>query len=118
MDDCNYGDSQTGLRIVREATAKSSDGRIDLSDFVNYAAASSRYSLFTPMEAAIIFHFAGRGGGTSRLALVDFAQLLNPKWKAPQSQFQEEKEDKKTSVLTETLRSAYNFALGGMCVTR
>lgn len=81
---------------------------------MNYAAASSRYSLFTPMEAAIIFHFAGRGGGTSRLALVDFAQLLNPRWKTPQSQFQEEKKDKKTSLLTETLRSAYNFALGGL----
>ena len=67
------------------------------------------------MEAAIIFHFAGRGSGTSRLALVDFAQLLNPKWKAPQSQFQEEKV-KKTSVLTETLRSMYNFGLGGMLV--
>jgi hypothetical protein len=68
------------------------------------------------MEAAIIFHFAGRGGGTSRLALLDFAQLLNPKWKAPQSQFLEEKDDKKTSMLTETLRSMYNFALGGMWV--
>ena len=66
------------------------------------------------MEAAIIFHFAGRGGGASRLALVDFAQLLNPKWRAPQSQFQEEREDKKTSVLTETFRSMYNFGLGGV----
>ena len=69
------------------------------------------------MEAAIIFHFAGRGGGTSRLALVDFAQLLNPKWKAPQS-FQEEKVDKQTSMLTETLRSVYNFGLGGMWMNR
>jgi solute carrier family 25 aspartate/glutamate transporter 12/13 len=66
------------------------------------------------MEAAIVFHFAGRGGGTSRLALVDFAQLLNPKWKAPQSQFPEEKVDKKKNLLNETLRSAYNFVLGGM----
>lgn len=65
------------------------------------------------MEAAIIFHFAGRGDGSSRLALLDFAQLLNPKWKAPQSQFQEQKEDKHTTVLTETLRSMYNFGLGG-----
>lgn len=85
---------------------------------MNYAAASSRYSLFTPMEAAIVFHFAGRGGGSSRLALVDFAQLLNPKWRAPQSQFPvEEKEDKRTNVLNQVFHSAYNFVLGGMLVT-
>lgn len=101
-------------RIVREATAKSPDGRIDQADFVNYASASSRYSLFTPMEAAIVFHFAGRGSGNSRLALVDFAQLLNPKWKAPQSQFQEEKTDKQTNALNKTFHSIYNFALGGI----
>lgn len=70
------------------------------------------------MEATIIFHFAGRGGGNARLALVDFAQLLNPKWRAPQSQFPlEEKEDKRTNVLNQTLHSAYNFVLGGMFVT-
>ena len=84
---------------------------------MNYAAASSRYSLFTPMEAAIVFHFAGRGGN-SRLALVDFAQLLNPKWRAPQSQFpSEEKEDKGVNMLNRTLHSAYNFVLGGMFMT-
>ena len=79
---------------------------------MNYAAASSRYSLFTPMEAAIVFHFAGRGGANSRLALVDFAQLLNPRWRAPQSRFPEE-EVKKPNVLNQTLQSAYNFVLGG-----
>ena len=110
------GDSSLWPRIVREATAKSSDGRIDQSDFMNYAAASSRYSLFTPMEATIVFHFAGRGG-SSRLALVDFAQLLNPKWRAPQSQFPaDEKVDKQKNVLNQTLHSFYNFALGGMLV--
>jgi len=70
------------------------------------------------MEAAIVFHFAGRGGGNSRLALVDFAQLLNPKWRAPQSQFPaEEKEDKRANVLNQTFHSAYNFVLGGMFMT-
>ena len=87
---------------------------------MNYAAASSRYSLFTPMEAAIVFHFAGRGSGSSRLALIDFAQLLNPKWTSPQSQFaaeEREKEGKQTNVLNKTLNSLYNFALGGMLMT-
>ena len=63
------------------------------------------------MEAAIVFHFAGRGGGNSRLALVDFAQLLNPRWRAPQSQFSDEV--KKPNALNQTLQSAYNFVLGG-----
>src|SRR5436190_22773597 len=66
---------QAVFRIIREATAKSKDGRIDESDFLNYSAANSRYSLFTPMEASMIFHFAGGGSGAKRLALIDFAQL-------------------------------------------
>jgi solute carrier family 25 aspartate/glutamate transporter 12/13 len=72
------------------------------------------------MEAAIVFHFAGRGSGSSRLALIDFAQLLNPKWTSPQSQFaaeEREKEGKQTNVLNKTLNSLYNFALGGMLMT-
>ena len=113
----NRNDSYLWHRIVREATAKSSDGRIDQSDFMNYAAASSRYSLFTPMEAAIVFHFAGRGGGSPRLALVDFAQLLNPKWRSPQSQFTAEEEKKQVNVLNQAFHSLYNFALGGTLFT-
>ncbi|KIJ66207.1 hypothetical protein HYDPIDRAFT_86886 [Hydnomerulius pinastri MD-312] len=99
-------------RIIREATAKSKDGRIDQSDFLNHSAASSRYALFTPMEASIIFHFAGRGSGEKRLALVDFAQLLDPRWRAPH----EEVDSKPTtgaSALTNVLHSAYNFVQGG-----
>lgn len=67
------------------------------------------------MEVAIVFHFAGRGG-SSRLALVDFAQLLNPKWRAPQSFTTEEKDSKKKNVLNQTFHSMYNFALGGMLI--
>ncbi len=57
----------THRSIIREATSKSKDGRIDQSDFLNHCAASTRYSLFTPMEASIIFHFAGRGSAQQRL---------------------------------------------------
>lgn len=105
-------------RIIREATAKSKDGRIDQSDFLNYAASSSRYSLFTPMEASIIFHFAGRGVPSQRLALVDFAQLLDPRWKPPYQEFEERKAAKATtSVLHSVLHSSYNFLLGGSCTS-
>ena len=100
-------------RIIREATKKSKDGRIDQSDFLNHAASSSRYSLFTPMEASIIFHFAGRGVATQRLALLDFGQLLDPRWRAPHEQFAEPK-PATTSILQNLLHSAYSFVQGGM----
>ncbi|KAJ7109932.1 mitochondrial carrier domain-containing protein [Mycena epipterygia] len=100
-------------RIIREATAKSKDGRIDQSDFLDHAAQSSRYSLFTPMEASIIFHFAGRGSGAQRLALIDFAQLLDPRWRAPHDDF-----DTPTaaplSLLHSFFHSAYSFVQGGI----
>ncbi|KAF8640718.1 hypothetical protein AX17_000370 [Amanita inopinata Kibby_2008] len=97
-------------RIIREATAKSKDGRIDQSDFLNHAASSSRYSLFTPMEASIIFHFAGRGIASQRLALVDFAQLLDPKWRAPH---EDVAPARPASFVQSILHSAYNFVQGG-----
>ncbi|KAJ8702146.1 mitochondrial aspartate-glutamate transporter agc1 [Pleurotus ostreatus] len=100
-------------RIIREATAKSRDGRIDQSDFLNHSASSSRYSLFTPMEASIIFHFAGRGVSQQRLALLDFAQLLDPRWRAPHEEF-ETKTPSSTSFLDSTLASAYSFGQGGI----
>uniref|UniRef100_A0A0W0F1L7 EF-hand domain-containing protein n=1 Tax=Moniliophthora roreri TaxID=221103 RepID=A0A0W0F1L7_MONRR len=98
-------------RIIREATAKSKDGRISQSDFLDYASSSSRYSLFTPMEAAIVFHFAGRGNGSQRLALIDFAQLLDPRWRAPTDH--EDVAPPKTSFLNSLLHSTYNFVQGG-----
>lgn len=103
-------------RIIREATTKSKDGRIDQDDFLNHCASATRYSLFTPMEASIIFHFAG-GGVKKRLALVDFAALLDPRWKPfgvstapslPQSQRAQ------TSFFSGFLHSVYNFCLGGI----
>ena len=100
--------------IIREATAKSKDGRIDQSDFLNHCVSSTRYSLFTPMEASIIFHFAGRGNSAQRLSLYDFAQLLDPRWKAP-SETVETKAAPTTfnSFLNDFAHSAYNFGLGG-----
>ena len=100
-------------RILREATAKSKDGRIDQSDFLNHSAARSRYSLFTPMEASIVFHFAGRGNGDKRLALVDFAQLLDPRWRAPHEESEGKTVTADTSFLNGLLQSTYNFAQGG-----
>jgi solute carrier family 25 aspartate/glutamate transporter 12/13 len=68
-------------RIINHAVRKSKDGRIDVSDFLNEAAGSMRYGMFTPMEADIIWHFASRGGvgSSQRLALQDFQALLDAK---------------------------------------
>lgn len=100
-------------RILREATAGSKDGRIDQSDFLNHASANSRYALFTPMEASIIFHFAGRGHADQRLSLLDFGQLLDPRWQAPHEQ--SDVAAKKLSFMTKVAMSAYNFMQGGNC---
>jgi hypothetical protein len=104
------------FRIIREATAKSKDGRIDQSDFLNHAAANSRYSLFTPMEASIVFHFAGRGSGIDRLALIDFAQLLDPRWRSPHDELEVKAVAASTSFLHGFLLSAYSFVQGGQCI--
>jgi solute carrier family 25 aspartate/glutamate transporter 12/13 len=67
------------------------------------------------MEASIIFQFAGRGSGAQRLALIDFAQLLDPRWRAPHEQ--EDTKPVKTSLLQGFLHSAYNFVQGGTFTT-
>jgi len=103
--------------ILKEATAKSKDGRIDQSDFLNYAASNSRYSLFTPMEASIVFHFAGRGAGHRRLALIDFAQLLDPKWRPPHEELETQTvPTTTTSFINQLLQSSYSFVQGGSLV--
>ena len=111
----NAGISEMDMieRIIREATSKSKDGRIDQSDFLNHAASSSRYSLFTPMEASIVFHFAGRGIASQRLALVDFAQLLDPRWRAPHEEHAE-RQKPTVSIMQKFAQSAYGFVQGGI----
>jgi solute carrier family 25 aspartate/glutamate transporter 12/13 len=104
-------------RVLREATRKSKDGRIDQTEFLNYAASSSRYSLFTPMEVSIVFHFAGRGAAGQRLALVDFAQLLDPRWRAPGDPEGAAAETITSTapshMLSNIAQSAYNVVQGG-----
>ncbi|KAG8982339.1 mitochondrial aspartate-glutamate transporter agc1 [Tulasnella sp. 427] len=101
-------------RVIREATSKSKDGRIDQTDFLNYSAASTRYGLFSPMEAAIIFHFASRGDpAQQRLALLDFANLLDPRWRSPADVEATHVKPQK-GFLDSFFQSAYNFGLGGI----
>lgn len=68
------------------------------------------------METQIIFHFAGRGSSSQRLALIDFAQLLDPRWKVPKQEKEFTPRSTTESVLHQIAHSAYNFLLGGLYI--
>ena len=65
------------------------------------------------MEASIIFHFAGRGNAGQRLALIDFAQLLDPRWQAPHEEGEKRIVSASQSFMQHFLVSAYSFVQGG-----
>lgn len=71
-------------RVIRDAIVRSKDGKIDRDDFLNTAAAESRYTMFSPLEASLVWHFASRGRGPqTRLVLDDFRALLDETWVPP-----------------------------------
>ncbi|KAJ6000049.1 hypothetical protein N7481_000458 [Penicillium waksmanii] len=103
--------------IVREATKKSTDGKITRSDFLNEAARVTRFSLFTPMEADILFHFAGLDAPSGRLSQKDFAKVIDASWRIPVAlagQAAAEAATKTTTFLHSLLESAHHFALGSI----
>ncbi|KAI9798340.1 MAG: mitochondrial aspartate-glutamate transporter agc1 [Candelina submexicana] len=110
--------------VIRNATTKSEDGKITRTDFLNEAARITRFSLFTPMEADILFHFAGLDEPSGRLSLGDFAKVLDASW---QSAYlfgdQAVKVASDTAgkamfslqnILHNVLESAHHFALGSI----
>ncbi|KAG9289102.1 hypothetical protein G9A89_022411 [Geosiphon pyriformis] len=101
-------------RIVIKAIAQSNDGRITKNDFLNTAAQSTRFSLFTPLEADIIFHFAGFGNPSGSLSLNDFAQLLDAKWQKPQRVKPAILAKERTGVWWGILHQFYSFTLGAI----
>ncbi|RKP14113.1 mitochondrial carrier domain-containing protein [Piptocephalis cylindrospora] len=113
--------------IVRRAITSSKDYRITKDDFREAAARGARFSIFTPMEVDIIFHFAGLTNPSGRLTASDFAQVLDPSWEpyTPPpfpSEKKEGEDETRTSVTAATgkkmgieiLRGAYNFLLGSI----
>ncbi|KAK1594736.1 mitochondrial carrier domain-containing protein, partial [Colletotrichum navitas] len=107
--------------IVRRACAKSPDGKITRTEFLNQAAKITRFSLFTPMEADILFHFASLDEPSGRLGLGDFAKVLDPSWRnaiydadEAASRALAKGATASKAVLTSILESAYNFGLGSM----
>lgn len=107
--------------IVRNATAKSKDGLITRTDFLNEAARATRWGSFTPMEADVLFHFASLDNHTGKLSLEDFQKVIDPSWQDPSvSVFQlyepVSKPDAKKSKggMHQVALSAYNFGLGAI----
>lgn len=106
--------------IVRRACAKSNDGKITRAEFLNQAAKVTRFSLFTPMEADILFHFASIDEPSGRLGLGEFAKVLDPSWRSPAfdddpSRAAVMKAKSRTAgFFSQVLESGYNFALGSV----
>ncbi|KAI0849928.1 mitochondrial carrier [Daldinia vernicosa] len=105
--------------IIRQACKKSGDGKITKAEFLNEAAKITRFSLFTPMEADILFHFASLDEPSGRLSLIDFAKVLDPLWRyrnyAEQSQRglgSQKAKSNTQSFLLQAAESAYSFLLG------
>jgi solute carrier family 25 aspartate/glutamate transporter 12/13 len=106
--------------IVRRACSKSTDGKITRSEFLNQAAKITRFSLFTPMEADILFHFASMDEPSGRLSLGEFSKVLDPAWRSPAdieegaSQAISKAASSTRQFLSGALESGYNFALGSV----
>lgn len=107
--------------IIRKACTKSADGKITRTEFLNEAAKVTRFSLFTPMEADILFHFASLDEPSGRLSLGDFAKVLDPTWRyrdvSEDSDKRASLQKAKTStrsILLQVVESAYSFALGSV----
>lgn len=103
--------------IIRQATAQSSDGKITRTEFLNEAARITRFSLFTPMEADILFHFASLDEPSGRLGLSDFAKVLDPSWRNPMYNAFESMAIPKVKpggFLHSVLESLHHFGLGSM----
>lgn len=108
--------------ILRQAASRSIDGKITRTDFLNEAAKITRFSLFTPMEADILFHFASLDEPSGRLGLGDFAKVLDPSWRSPLVDVFAEMASKQAvvaktttqNVLRSILESVHHFALGSL----
>lgn len=105
--------------ILRRAVQRSSDGKITRSEFLNEAAKITRFSLFTPMEADILFHFASLDEPSGRLGLTDFAKVLDPSWRNPiydtdDADALSKTASKSGAVMHRILEGVYNFGLGSV----
>ncbi|ORZ25132.1 mitochondrial carrier domain-containing protein [Absidia repens] len=116
--------------VIRRAIESNQTNTITKQDFLSQAAKISRYSLFTPMEADIIFHFAAvESDGSGRLSLDDFEKILDPRWRPVIEQEQQQQQrlspsqqskatggdaKEKHGILWEVIGNMYSFTLGSI----
>ena len=106
--------------IVRNATSKAEDGRISRSDFLAEAARITRFVHYTPMEADILFHFAGLDTDSTRLDSSAFEKVLDASWQDVQDKLESASGaaakvvEKTGGLLHAVLESAHHFALGSV----
>jgi solute carrier family 25 aspartate/glutamate transporter 12/13 len=110
--------------IVKNATGRSKDGRITKEEFMEEAARVTSFSLFTPHEINILFHFAGLDSESGRLSYADFQRVLDPGWREPYriaedaaaraAEMAKLAAAKTTDYLAEFLLSVYHFGLGAV----
>jgi solute carrier family 25 (mitochondrial aspartate/glutamate transporter), member 12/13 len=103
--------------IIRTATSKSDDGQITRTDFLNEAARITRFSRYTPMEADILFHFAGLENPSGRLGLSDFARVIDASWQtktAPLDEVAQKAISTSQKFFHSMLESAHHFGLGAI----
>ncbi|KAK3832098.1 MAG: mitochondrial carrier domain-containing protein [Linnemannia elongata] len=101
-------------RVVRSAVTTSKDGTITKADFLHTAAKETRFSLFTPMEADIIFHFAGLENASGKLTLRDFFRLLESKWEHAAPVAAAQQPEIKHGAMHDFLKGSYGFLLGSI----
>jgi solute carrier family 25 (mitochondrial aspartate/glutamate transporter), member 12/13 len=110
--------------IVKNATDRSKDGRITKEEFMEEAARVTSFSLFTPHEINILFHFAGLDSESGKLSYADFQKVLDPSWREPYRIAEDAAARavetaklaaaKTTDYLAEFLLSVYHFGLGAV----
>jgi len=106
--------------IVRSATSKAEDGRISRSDFLAEAARITRFVQYTPMEADILFHFAGLDNNSTRLDSTAFEKVLDASWQDVEHKLDSARGaaaqvvEKTGGLLHAVLESAHHFGLGAI----
>ena len=87
------------------------------------AARVTSFSLFTPLEVNILFHFAGLDARGGRLSHADFQRVLDPSWREPFRIAEEaasrvaelaKAASETTNYLGEILEGVYHFAVGAV----
>ncbi|KAG0198860.1 mitochondrial aspartate-glutamate transporter agc1 [Mortierella sp. NVP41] len=101
-------------RVVRKAIETSKDGTITKADFLHTAAKETRFSLFTPMEADVIFHFAGMDNPSGKLTLRDFFRHLDSKWEHALAVTHPGAPEVKYGHIHEILKGSYAFLLASI----